>query len=62
MWVSIIHIWEFWKAGQRFAVCEVNIDLTNETADLAALSSPEAAPVVCEFIMLVNEYLGHEFI
>ncbi len=50
-----------WKAGQRFAVREVNLDPTDETATLASLSSPEAGPVLREFIMLINEYLVYEF-
>jgi hypothetical protein len=62
LWVSLSCIWDFWKAGQQLVVQEVQYDLLDKFTILGSFSAPEAAPIMREYVDIVNSYIEHEFI
>jgi hypothetical protein len=62
LWVLLSRIWDFWKAGQQLVVQEVRYDPLNEFTTLGSFSSSEAAPIMREFVNIVNGYIEHEFL
>ncbi len=62
LWVLLSRIWDFWKAGQQLVVQEVQYDPLDEFTTLGSFSAPEAAPIMREYVDIVNSYIEHEFI
>ncbi len=61
-WVSLSRIRDFWKAGQQLVVQEVLYNPPDEFTTLGSFSMSKAAPIMREFVDIVNGYIEHEFL